>query len=111
MVLDIIAAAILVAFGLLSIYLSIEKGVADPKLMFILLIGVACVTAGAWIIIETLTFELILRRLFGIILSAFGLFMLIGFPDVSDYQRLEMSRAAILIGLIVLIIGLYFLLV
>ena len=110
MVLEIIASAILIAFGILSIYLSIESGIKDPKLMFILLIGVACVIAGSWILIETLTLGLILRKLFGIVLAALGLFLLIGFPDIREYQRFEMARASVCMGLIILIIGIYFLL-
>ena len=110
MVWEIILAAILMAFGILSIYLSIEEGISDPKLMLILFIGIACVVAGLWIIIEKLTITLILRKLLGLGLTGFGIFLILGFPDVKDYQRFEMARSAIFIGLIVFILGIYFLL-
>ena len=110
MVWEIILAAILMAFGILSIYLSIEEGISDVKLMMILFIGIACVVAGLWILIETLTIGLILKKLLGLGLAGFGLFLIIGFPDIREYQRFEMARSAIFIGLIVFILGIYFLL-
>ena len=110
MVLEIIGSAILIAFGLFSIFISIEGKVSDPRLMIILLIGVGCVIAGSWIIIETLTLAIVIRKIFGIILAAVGLFLLIGFPDIKDYQRPEMSRLAIFMGLFIIIVGIYFLL-
>lgn len=110
MVLEIIVSAFLIAFGLLSIFLSIEEGVSDPKLMLILILGAGCLIAGSWLLIDTLTLGLIIRKLFGIVMSGLGLFMLIGFPDIMEYQREDMSRAGIFIGLFMLVIGIYFLL-
>ena len=110
MVFEIILAAILIAFGVLSIYLSVEEGVNDIKLMIILFIGIGSVIAGLWVLIETLTIGLILRKLLGLALAGFGVFLIIGFPDVRDYQRFEMAKSAIFIGLIVFVLGIYFLL-
>jgi hypothetical protein len=110
MVLDIIISAALIAFGVLSIVLSIEQGIKDNQLMAILLIGIGCVIAGSWILIDTLTLAVVLRKIFGIIMSGLGLFLLIGFPDILEYQRADLSRAGIFIGLFVLVIGIYFLL-
>jgi len=52
MVLDIIGAAILIAFGLLIIFFSAESKTGDEKFMLIFLLGIACVVIGAWIIIR-----------------------------------------------------------
>lgn len=110
MVLDIIFAAGLIAFGILTIYFAINESIGDNRLMLILLIGVGCILAGTWLLIDTLTIDLLLRKLFGIIMSGLGLFLLLGFPDILEYQREGMSRAGIFIGLFVLVIGVYFLL-
>ena len=105
-----IISAVLIAFGILTIYLSIEGGVKDTKLMFILVLGLACIVGGSWLLIKQLTLGLILKKIAGLALAGFGLFLVIGFPGVKDYQSFGMSRAGILIGLIVLIIGIWLLL-
>jgi Na+/melibiose symporter-like transporter len=106
---EIILAAVLIAFGIMSIYFSIGSGTKDPKLMFILFLGAACIVAGAWLLISSLTLILILKRLVGLALAGIGLFIVIGFPDVKDYQSFDMSKAGVFIGLILLVIGIYFL--
>jgi len=109
MVLDIIFAAILIAFGALAIFLSIEQDISDPRLLVVLVLGILAIGAGGWLIITKITLAIILRKLVGIILVGFGLFMLIGFPDMISevYQRREMSIAGIFLGIVVLIFGLY----
>ena len=107
---EIIIGSILIAFGVLSLYFSIEEGVKDTKLMFILVLGVACIVGGSWLLITKLTLGLILQKLAGLVLAGVGLFLIIGFPDIKDYQGFGMSRAGILIGLIILIIGIWWLL-
>ena len=111
MVLDIIAAAVLLAFGILSIWFSFESDLNDKNLILVLLVAVAAIIAGGWIIITKLTLALVLTKLAGLVLAGIGLFLIIGFPDVNpDYQRVRMSKAGIFIGLILLIIGAYLLL-
>lgn len=109
MVFEIIAAAVLVAFGLLSIYFSVNEGVSDEKMLVIIAIGTASLMLGLWILITKLTLALLLRKLGGLLLSLVGGFLVFGFPDIADYQRFGMSRAGIFIGLVLLVIGLYFL--
>lgn len=110
MVLEIIAASILIAIGLMAIYFSIEKGISDRRLLLIIILGFLAILGGAWIIISNLTLGIILTKLAGLILAAFGLFLVIGFPGITDYQPAGMGRAGIFIGLILLIIGIYLLL-
>lgn len=110
MVLDIIAAAVLLAFGILTIWFSFESSLNDKNLVLVLLVGIAAIIAGGWIIITKLTLALILTKLAGLVLAGVGLFLVIGFPDVNlDYQRVGMSKAGVFIGLILLIIGAYLL--
>lgn len=110
MVFEIIVAAILIAFGLLTIYFSIEENVGDNKLLLILVIGILSVVAGLWIIVTKITLAVILKKIAGLVLTGFGLFMVISFPDITDYQIQTFSFSGVLIGLIVLVIGVYLLL-
>ena len=109
MVFEIIAAAVLIAFGLLSIYFSVSEGASDEKMLAILAIGTAALLLGLWILITKLTLMLLLRKLGGLLLVIVGGFLVFGFPDIGDYQRPGMSKAGIFIGLIILITGLYYL--
>ena len=110
MVLEIIAAAVLIAFGIMTIYFTISSNVKDLKLMMILVLGAVSAIVGIWIIISTLTLGVVLKKLAGLAVSLFGLFLVIGFPDVAEYQQFGFSRAGIFLGIILTIIGIYLLL-
>src|SRR3990167_5892333 len=105
MVLEIIAAAVLIAFGLLAVYFSLENKPGDKDLLVVLLIGIASFIAGAWIIFTKLTLAVILTKLAGLVLAFIGAFLIFGFPDISDYQPAGMSKAGVFVGLVFLIIG------
>jgi len=109
MVVDILFAAVLIAFGVLAIFISIDQDIGDPKLLLILVLGILAIAGGAWLIITKITLAVILKKLVGLILIGFGLFMLIGFPDMvtEAYQRKEMGMVGIFVGIVVLIFGLY----
>ena len=107
MVLEIIGAALLLAFGLFAIYFSIEEAPSDTRLWIVMLLGILAIGLGSWIIITKLTLAFILKKIAGLVLGAVGLFLLIGFPDIADYQYSGMSKAGIFIGLVLLIIGAY----
>ncbi|MFH0832916.1 MAG: hypothetical protein V1900_04305 [Candidatus Aenigmatarchaeota archaeon] len=107
--LEILLAAILIAFGILTIFFSVEAGVSDPKLMLILFLGVVSILAGSWIVVQKLTIWLILQKLAGLALTGIGLLLVIGFPESRDYQSKETGITGVLIGLIILIFGLYLL--
>ncbi len=109
MVLEIILAAVLIAFGILSIYLSVEKDVNDKNLIIIILVGIAAIIGGGWIIFTRISLFVLLAKLAGLILAGVGLFLILGFPETSDYQRPGMSSLGVFIGLILLIIGAYLL--
>ena len=103
--LDIIAAAVMLAFGILAIYFSLEKGASDQDLLIALLLGIAAVIGGGWIILTKLTLAIVLTKLAGLILGAIGAFLIFNFPDVDDYQTRGMSITGIFIGIVLLIIG------
>lgn len=108
--LEIIVAAVLIAFGLLSIYFSVEGELKDSGMLIVLLLGVAAIVGGGWIILTKVTLAMILAKLAGLILAGAGLFLMFGFPDINpDYQREGMSKFGVFAGLILLIIGAYLL--
>lgn len=110
MVLEILVAAILLAFGLLSIYFSIEEGISDNRLILIMIVGVLSVTAGLWLIFTNVALVLLLRKIAGLLLAAFGLFMILGFPDITDYQYEGLALSGVFIGIVIFVVGAYFLL-
>ena len=110
MVLEIIFAAVLIAFGIVSIYFTIESDANDKKMAIILLIGAAAIIGGAWIILTHLTLAVVLTKLAGLILAGMGIFLIFGFPDImGEYQREGMSKAGAFFGIILLVIGAYLL--
>lgn len=109
MVLEIIIGAILIAFGIMTIYFTIEEGVSDTKLMGIFVLGLLSVGAGVFVLVKALTLILILKKLAGLILGAVGLFFIIGFPDISGYQSPGITKAGIFIGIVLLILGIWLL--
>lgn len=110
MVLDVIGAAILIAFGVFIIFFSVDSDASDAKLLLILFIGIVSIFAGGWLILSKISFGLILRKLAGLVLGFIGAFLLIGFPDIQDYQRRGFGITGIFIGLILAIVGFYLLL-
>jgi heme A synthase len=110
MVFELILGAVLIAFGVMSIYFSIEQKLNDKNLVFILILGLVSVIIGGWIFASKLTLDFVLRKIGGIILTLFGAFMVLGFPDINDYQKDGMSKAGILFGIIIGILGLWLLL-
>lgn len=107
MLLEIIGGAILIAFGLLAIYFSVENEKNDFQLLVILLVGIIAIVSGGWLILSTIPLITLLAKLAGLILVLAGLFLIISFPGVEEYQPFEMSKTGIFIGLVFLIIGAY----
>ncbi|MBI2579845.1 MAG: hypothetical protein HYW27_03010 [Candidatus Aenigmarchaeota archaeon] len=108
--LEVIGGAILIAFGFFAIFMSAEEEFTDPKTLLVLLAGVLAIIGGIWLIISTLTLGVVLRKLAGLLLGGIGLFLVFGFPDISDYQQSGMSFTGIFIGFILMIVGVYFIL-
>lgn len=109
MVFEIVIAAILIAFGIMTVYFSIEERISDPKLMAIFVLGLLSVGAGIFVLVKALTLIVILKKIAGLALGAAGLFFVLGFPDIVDYQREGMGRAGIFIGIVLLVLGVWLL--
>ncbi len=109
MVLEIIIGAVLIAFGIMTIYFSIEEGISDAKLMGILILGLLSAGAGIFVLVKALTLIVILKKITGLVLGIAGLFFIIGFPDIIDYQPEGFGRAGVFIGIVLLVLGVWLL--
>jgi hypothetical protein len=109
MVLDIIGGAALMAFGLLAIYFSVDSDVRDSKFLLILLIGIAAFVAGGWILVTKITLAVLLTKIAGLVLLVIGLFLLVEFPDITQYQVAGFSKAGVFFGIIFFIVGIWLL--
>jgi hypothetical protein len=108
MVLNIIAGSALLAFGIIVIFLAIEND-EDNDFLLHLLIGLAALIAGGWIILTKIGIALFLIKIAGLIVLCAGIFLTIQFPTTADYQKPSMSLTGVLIGIFMLIFGAYLL--
>jgi len=109
MVLDIIAGAVLLAFGIVSVYFTIESGEKESRFLIIFLLGIAAIIGGGWILITRITIPVLLTKAAGLILAVIGFFLVFQFPDITDYQPKGFGKAGVLLGAILLILGIYLL--
>lgn|SRR3989344_5687364 len=107
MVLDVLAGAILVAFGFFVTYFALESEKGDRGFVATLAIGIVLVLIGGWIILSSIELATILKKLGGLVLAVVGIFLLTGFPDIVDYQPKAMTKGALFVGLVLLIVGVY----
>ena len=118
MVLEFVIGAILIAFGILSIYFVIEQraptsilpGILDKHLVIVLLLGILSVFGGGWIYVSKLTVGFLLKKAFAALIAGIGFFLVVGFPDILDYQKRGMSKTGIFIGIVLAILGVWMLL-
>ncbi len=109
MVLEVLGAAVMIAFGFLALYFSAEEGIGDSRMLMILFIGAILIVGGGWIILTRISIAVLLAKIAGIIFCFMGFFLIWGFPDTSDYQNHSMSRAGVFLGLLLFIFGFYLL--
>ncbi|MBI5347142.1 MAG: DUF308 domain-containing protein [Candidatus Aenigmarchaeota archaeon] len=105
---DIIIAAVLIAFGIIVLARITEAKYGDQRALLVLIIGISCILAGAWLILSAIgAVMFVLTKILGLLLLAAGIFYIGFFPDVKRYQREGMSNVGIFIGFILAIIGFY----
>ncbi len=109
MVLDIIAAAVLMAFGILAIYFSIDSDIHDSRFLLILLLGLAAFIGGGWILVAKITVAVLLTKIAGVILLLLGLFLVVEFPDITQYQVQGFSKTGVFFGIVFFIVGIWLL--
>ncbi len=107
---DILIAAVLIAFGVLVLWRVPESQFGDQQTIIVLIIGALCVVAGGWIIIAKAGAAMfVLAKLLGLILMGAGVFLVGLFPGLGGMQREGMTTAGAFIGFVLLIVGFYIL--
>jgi hypothetical protein len=75
-----------------------------------ILIGLGVVGVILLIIAVLVGIVVLLVKALGILIILGGIFLIIFFPDIEDFQPLGMSKTGIVLGIILLIAGVWFIL-
>ncbi len=106
-----IIGIILLALGI-WMTLTWDRSVDNKTLTIVILLGILFIFIGVKILFGSLSFELIERRIVGIIFGFVGVYFIIGFPDVvADYQSPGMTWFMTFLGIIFVVASAYLILV
>ncbi len=100
------AGSVLVALGLLAIFLAFSSKKGDAHTIAVLVVSLFFIVAGGWLIIGSIGFYVLAKKAIGLLIVAVGAFTVFKFPS-SFYQEEYFKAIAVFIGLILLIFGLY----
>lgn len=108
-----VIGAVLIAVGLLGFYFLVESGkkskISSPgKMIFLTFVSVFMVIVGYQVITSNVQ-DLLVRKMKGLLATIIGLFLVVYVPDGEEVQVRSIGHTSILIGLIILILGLYWL--
>ncbi|OYT56907.1 MAG: hypothetical protein B6U68_02575 [Candidatus Aenigmarchaeota archaeon ex4484_14] len=115
-----IVAAFLIAFALLALFRAIDRPIGNLQLLIIILTSLACFIAS-YLLFKINPSKLVgglFGRGLGFILLAFGVFMVLKYPDILKIQDYELDKegggrgfttTGIFIGLMCLVLGIYWL--
>ncbi|MCK4428966.1 MAG: hypothetical protein KAU95_01215 [Candidatus Aenigmarchaeota archaeon] len=78
--------------------------------MHLLVLAVCLIAVSGFLVVWQFGTLTVYKKIVGIILTFFGGFMVVKFPQPGDYQPKEFSLLGILIGLFCLFLGLYWVL-
>ena len=104
----VLFAGIIIALGVVMLYKIVDMDdVTDKNLYLILIIGSIFVFGGFSLIFSFIPAEIVKRKIYGFILSAFGFWLVFKFPAAPEHQGGDMSLAGIIFGIVMLVLGLY----
>lgn len=104
----IIIAAILIAVGIFLIYFLDRVMKKEDWEMYVALgVGIVLILTGLYVAFYNIPIEILQKKLAGFIIGVIGFFLVFKAPDITDYQPSSFGGLSILIGLFLLIIGLY----
>jgi len=102
-----IVGSVLIAVGIFAIYLLGKSKKNDRDAFILIVLGLVFMGAGGWLLISHIAPMVLLKKFFGIIFVLMGGFLTLKFPAISKYQPGEFTSLGILIGLVLLILGVY----
>ncbi len=101
-----IVAAILIAFGIFLLYF-LDRELEENKMYMVLFLGLALVALGIFTIFYAIPVELIKMKVLGLAMSVAGFWLAFKFPGATEVQGEGFGLTGIILGLIILVIGLY----
>lgn len=103
-----VVAAIMIALGIFMLYF-LDRDVSDKMMYSALFGGGALVLVGIYLLFYTIPAEIIKRKVLGLALSGAGFWLTFKFPGAVEYQG-EMGYTGIIFGIILLVVGIWWLL-
>lgn len=98
--------AVMVGVGLFGLFLSFSSKKGGSEFAKMVLASVALIIIGGWMIFGFVSIFVILRKIFGIFLVFAGVFLLVKFPGGYAQQDVY-TKFGMLIGIIMLVFGIY----
>ncbi|MEM7826956.1 MAG: hypothetical protein QXQ40_01890 [Candidatus Aenigmatarchaeota archaeon] len=101
-----LAGSVLIALGIFVLYLLVESGKKDREAFILIVLSLAFIVSGGWLLLSPIAFGVLIKKLFGFLLLCVGGFLAIYFPG-TGYKPEGFLNLGILLGLIFLIFGIY----
>lgn len=108
--LELLGASILMAFGLLVLFMLFNAKIGNKQTIPVLIIGLLAFFGGGFIVVSVVGLMVLIKKMVALIIFAVGIFMVIGFPSNQSEQKRGFSHFGIFLGLFFLFLGLFFLL-
>lgn len=103
-----VVAAILIALGIFILYF-LDRGIKDKEMYGAMFGGGILLLAGIYLLFYTIPADIIKRKVLGMAIGTIGFWMTFKFPGATEYQG-EMGYTGIIFGIIMLVVGIYWLL-
>ena len=102
-----LVASIMIAFGLFILYKLFEVKKFDKETFAFIIVSLLLIVGGGWLLLSSITLQVILRKIGGILCILVGGFLVFKFPGHADYGIEGFMNVSVLIGLIFLILGVW----
>ena len=102
----VVIASILIAVGIFLMYF-LDRELEENKMYLVLFTGLACVALGIFALFYAIPAELLQKKILGLGLSAVGFFLVFKFPGAVDIQGSGFGYTGIIVGLFMLVGGLF----
>lgn len=101
-----IIAAILIAFGIFLLYF-LDRDIEENKMYMVLFLGLGFVVVGIYALFYSVPVELLKKKILGLAMSVAGFWLVFKFPGATEVQGEGFGLSGIIIGLVLMIVGLF----
>lgn len=102
--------AVLVGLGLFLLIKTIEMGKGDKETIIYFFISLGLIIGGCYGLISVISIDVLMKKIGGILSTLIGFFLLFKFPGREGYGVEEFVNLGMLIGLVLLVIGIWLIL-